>query len=113
VLTFTRHFEGTAATAAPYCIRIGNLEAGAGKPVGKVNRRTLQEVRTVGVHQDLYSILLDAVITVLHMVKLHAILHPCAAASLDENPEPFVAIVRIFRDENVQLAKGRFRDRDH
>jgi hypothetical protein len=47
------------------------------------------------------------------MVKLHTILHSGATTLLDENPEPLVAILWIFRDENVQLAKGRIRHGNH
>jgi hypothetical protein len=97
-LDFTRHFEGSSASAAPHRIWIGNFESGPGKTFGKVNRRALEEIRAVGIHQNFDSIALDAVITLFHMVKLHAILHSGTTAGLDENSEPFIAILRIFRD---------------
>src|SRR5262249_38692708 len=37
----------------------------------------------------------------------------CATASLDKNPEALVAIFWVFRDESLQLAKRRFRHRNH
>jgi hypothetical protein len=112
-LSFTRNFEGAAASAASRNIRISDLEAGTGQIVQKINGRTGEIACAIGVDQYLDSVLFDMLISLLCLVELHPILHPGATACFNKNTEPFVAVLRVFRDKVVQSSKGRVCHSDH
>src|ERR1700756_5492897 len=53
------------------------------------------------------------VISLFCMVELDTILHPGTSACLHKNAESFVTVLRVFRNQGMQVSKGRICNSDH
>jgi hypothetical protein len=101
-LGFTTDFERTTAatTPTPDSIRVRDLKAGASQFVTEIDCRIFQVPYAERVDENLNAIMFHAVIALFDFIELHSVLHTGATARFHEDPQPFVPVFRVFRDES-------------
>lgn len=106
-------FKRCAAATGSRRVWIHNLEARAGEPVVVIERRALEEPRTLLIHEELHAITFhDRVIVLLH-VERHLILETGAAAFCDLDAQTFPSASFVGLEQRSELADCIVRDLDH
>jgi len=109
--SFLLCFEGGAATATAGRIRVFDPEPSARQFVLKIDGRTPQKRRAAGIHKDLHALFFNDLVALLAFVQGHAVLHPGAAAVLDEDAQPFVR--GLFAQQSLEVFYRAVGDGDH